>query len=679
MDSEESSLANVSSSSPFVFEKGQLTADQNEGSSSNGQPNSEEKEAGSSSKAISVNQSPEAGASTTRDIRNIFINQTPVPGPSSKRDVNVLDWPASTSKEHGPFQIPIEIYECIISCTKPSRIPIRANYKDAEKSKHRPFRYFDYSPQTTIHHVRANRMMRLLIQCALRNAAIDEHSMKCVCCNLLPSEPVTGKCGHTSCMSCIVAHRLKFQMDESFRGCPCGEAGYETLHVSVMARDILEKLKCSEENLRNYMKRLFKASRQKKMKSLPASSTSCQLPANAEGECQLLDKASRLPITAQARFNFAIYLIESAQFLEAASHLARVIVTGTYQLAIKARRLMQKVMVHIAKEYYSPRLEKFLRNLVKMQSAKMWLKLKDVECVLCFETLRNPVTTSCGHTYCRICVERAIDYNLPCPLCKRSMADFDFSSKSPVAILHLALESIDAVSVERLDPNVIPICSCTIAYPGVPCSVYIYQPRQWVMVRHILKSDRHIFGMLANDNDCEYGTILELRDCLLFEDGSYILTTIGVSRFRMIERDTQDGMDVALIERFDDVSDNDIPTLAQQCIQSTVISYKSSVWLNSLDESLQFELLAYGNIPEVDTDFEMWDAAHGPIWHWWIISILPLCQDLKFLILTTNSLHKRLTAISRVLSMLLSSNNASTLEDIERKEIFLRMWFDRLL
>lgn len=46
-----------------------------------------------------------------------------------------------------------------------------------------------------------------------------------------------------------------------------------------------------------------------------------------------------------------------------------------------------------------------------------YLSSNDLECILCSQCLLDPVTTSCGHTFCRECLARVLDHGLACPLC----------------------------------------------------------------------------------------------------------------------------------------------------------------------------------------------------------------------------------------------------------------------
>lgn len=52
------------------------------------------------------------------------------------------------------------------------------------------------------------------------------------------------------------------------------------------------------------------------------------------------------------------------------------------------------------------------------------LKVVDVECSLCYRILYNPVTTPCGHSYCSSCLDRSLDHQDKCPLCKSSLDEY---------------------------------------------------------------------------------------------------------------------------------------------------------------------------------------------------------------------------------------------------------------
>jgi len=45
-------------------------------------------------------------------------------------------------------------------------------------------------------------------------------------------------------------------------------------------------------------------------------------------------------------------------------------------------------------------------------------RVDEFECILCLKLLYQPVTTPCGHTFCRDCFLRAGDHSNKCPMCR---------------------------------------------------------------------------------------------------------------------------------------------------------------------------------------------------------------------------------------------------------------------
>jgi len=51
------------------------------------------------------------------------------------------------------------------------------------------------------------------------------------------------------------------------------------------------------------------------------------------------------------------------------------------------------------------------------------MDISDFECSLCFRLFCKPVSTQCGHTYCRNCLLAALKFNPCCPLCRTKLED----------------------------------------------------------------------------------------------------------------------------------------------------------------------------------------------------------------------------------------------------------------
>merc|ERR1711971_397311 len=48
----------------------------------------------------------------------------------------------------------------------------------------------------------------------------------------------------------------------------------------------------------------------------------------------------------------------------------------------------------------------------------------DFECTLCKRIFYEPVTSTCGHVFCKECITRWLDHNPGCPICRRSLFHF---------------------------------------------------------------------------------------------------------------------------------------------------------------------------------------------------------------------------------------------------------------
>ena len=61
----------------------------------------------------------------------------------------------------------------------------------------------------------------------------------------------------------------------------------------------------------------------------------------------------------------------------------------------------------------------------------------------------------------------------------------------------------------------------------------------------------------------DFGTMLEIRGIQYFDDGRSVLDTVGGRRFRVVDRDTRDGYQVANVEFLEDATplDSDVREL----------------------------------------------------------------------------------------------------------------------
>ncbi|CAK6450253.1 unnamed protein product [Pipistrellus nathusii] len=296
----------------------------------------------------------------------------------------------------------------------------------------------------------------------------------------------------------------------------------------------------------------------------------------------------------------------------------------------------------------------------------------DLECALCMRLFYEPVTTPCGHTFCLKCLERCLDHNAKCPLCKDGLSQCLAPRKYNKNIImeeliakflpeelserkRLYEEEMEELS--NLNKNV-PIFVCTMAYPTVPCPLHIFEPCYRLMIRRCIETGTRQFGMCLGDpvkGFAEYGCILEIRNVQFFADGRSVIDSVGKRRFRVLRQGQRDGYNTADIEYIEDqkVLGEDYDELMglHNCVYE-----QASSWFHSLKNSLRNRIINhFGPMPDKDADPQI--NPNGPAWCWWILAVLPLESRAQLPFLAMRSLKDRLNGIRRILAFIARNQN----------------------
>ncbi|KAK3374882.1 ATP-dependent protease La domain-containing protein [Podospora didyma] len=310
----------------------------------------------------------------------------------------------------------------------------------------------------------------------------------------------------------------------------------------------------------------------------------------------------------------------------------------------------------------------------------------ELDCQICYALFCDPVTTPCGHTFCRSCLQRVLDHARDCPVCRRTLAirpmvdPVSSPSNQPLSkiIRFFWAELLDSRKQVVIDEDLhigdrdydIPVFVCTISFPSVPTFLHVFEPRYRLMIRRALEGDR-TFGMVLSQGGRfkELGTVLRIVNAEFFHDGRSLVETVGVSRFQILQHGILDGYTVAKIRKINDISIaeeeerearetrgrirriNPTPT-------NTPGSPKSRGFPTSLEE---VEHTSTKVLMEFGADFVQrmreqsvgWltgpistiygDCPHDPaLFPWWFASILPVKDSEKYRLLSTTSVRERL-------------------------------------
>ncbi|KAK7922555.1 hypothetical protein WMY93_009457 [Mugilogobius chulae] len=312
------------------------------------------------------------------------------------------------------------------------------------------------------------------------------------------------------------------------------------------------------------------------------------------------------------------------------------------------------------KEFVNSRAESSLSR----EKTLSILSVSDFECPLCIRLFFEPVTTPCGHTFCKNCLERSLDHNLRCPLCKQPLQEYFKNRKFNVTVLlqdmmtrlfpsQLAereeIHNTEMAELSNLTKD-IPIFVCTVAYPGVPCPLHIFEPRYRLMMRRCMETGTKKFGMCSYEHGkgfADYGCMLEIHSLELLPDGRSYVDTVGGSRFRVLKRSQRDGYHTADIEYLEDlrVDGSDLELL--QSLHDSVYE-QAQDWYQRLGSRFRDQIIRqYGAMPQKDDDIQA--SVNGPTWCWWLLSVLQLDPAYQTTVLSLNSLKDRLGHLRLVL------------------------------
>jgi hypothetical protein len=178
-----------------------------------------------------------------------------------------------------------------------------------------------------------------------------------------------------------------------------------------------------------------------------------------------------------------------------------------------------------------------------------------------------------------------MDHSSRCPVCRQDLPSFAFFQDHSVNKLLLTIsecsdiprlsasancavniafpqEYVDRrLAIERDEHDArldTPIFVCTLAFPGMPTILHVFEPRYRLMIRRCIESANPRFGMVlpsrgsANEGVqgvMEYGTMLEIQSVQMLPDGRSMVETAGSYRFKLLEKGALDGYTIGRIER----------------------------------------------------------------------------------------------------------------------------------
>lgn len=322
--------------------------------------------------------------------------------------------------------------------------------------------------------------------------------------------------------------------------------------------------------------------------------------------CQMCDDLRSRPAQASERhalFGFDIHQIaemalsdaeKACKFAQTAEHLHS-LGRACYLLEDyeRSREAYSRGLSCDPSDHVKGKLEESLREVEKLLSGRkgsvsgsaLEMSSTEFECSLCFRLFCDPVTTVCGHTFCKTCLLRSQDYGNRCPACRTVL--FITQSKLCVNVTlkaiiekHFPEEYAKRVKEETakrvegdLGKAMIPLFVMDVVLPHQKMALNIFEPRYRLLIRRAMSGSRS-FGMIGlsgrSRDVLDVGCEVQIEECNCLPDGRFQIEVVGTRRFRVNKCEEQDGYRLAHAEYFQDSSEapttsvNDLFALARE-------------------------------------------------------------------------------------------------------------------
>jgi Lon protease-like protein len=316
---------------------------------------------------------------------------------------------------------------------------------------------------------------------------------------------------------------------------------------------------------------------------------------------------------------------------------------------------------------------------------------KELDCLVCYNLMLDPTTTTCGHTFCRRCLARVMDHSSICPFCRRGLhVPASLHNQCGNTILNSLLNGLcpemvtaratSAQLEEQAADNVhdTPLFICTLALPAMPTFLHVFEPRYRLMMRRVIEGSKQ-FGMVMYNRSSapqgdlgasqfvEYGTLLEIVNYEILRDGRSFIESRGIGRFKVKDHALLDGYNIGRVERIEDVS------LAEEGIaeqrETTMARDYADIFVREhpqtpLPTDVVIEALSTQQLLDSCTTFvrEMREASapwlreriiqvYGEppedpaLFPYWFASVVPIVEEEKYVLLRTTRVRERLKIV----------------------------------
>eukprot|EP00927_Polykrikos_kofoidii_P029298 TRINITY_DN25353_c2_g1_i1.p1 TRINITY_DN25353_c2_g1~~TRINITY_DN25353_c2_g1_i1.p1 ORF type:complete len:402 (+),score=71.35 TRINITY_DN25353_c2_g1_i1:123-1328(+) len=191
---------------------------------------------------------------------------------------------------------------------------------------------------------------------------------------------------------------------------------------------------------------------------------------------------------------------------------------------------------------------------------------EEFECAICQDLWLEPTVTTCGHVFCRACLQQYLVHGVPgtrrCPTCRRFLHTTvrkDLAVCRPLAKL---LEDRFPEACQRLRANAaaskapvgdevetvasagasemsaeLPIFVLEPTLPRQRLRLYVFEPKYVAMVQTVLQGDG-VFGVVGIGDEGDHlhhGVEVAIEECAAHSGGRFRVTCVATRPFKIVQ------------------------------------------------------------------------------------------------------------------------------------------------
>jgi len=251
-----------------------------------------------------------------------------------------------------------------------------------------------------------------------------------------------------------------------------------------------------------------------------------------------------------------------------------------------------------------------------------------IECALCLSMVCEPISISCGHTFCRVCLVKSLRRSKKkCPSCRSVCHIVAEDAQENIMIKNIAL-SINPFSYQmRLAEaelekstwtSLLPVFYYNqCLFPGSKLSLHLFEPRYKVMMQRVVNSTRS-FAYVPNFTNYSAGVgdialIATLEEVEFLPDGRCLLEAKLTARCLITEQFVEEGTQGLHFVRLEDL--NDVVMDELETTRAIELKNMSTSLLSMVIEPTVLLRLekTYGPAPSSLVGYSLWLTSMSPM------------------------------------------------------------------